>query len=94
MYWSALKSFVIKQLQRYGLINAYSKTETLLEEWANCVAVTRTTWVDKPDHLEHWRYRYDPCFSDPECKHVIYNYIETEASLRERVKEHYTRQDK
>ena len=61
----------------------------VFEKLATAVAIDRLTWVDKPGpDFDEWRYRYDPYFSDPECKHVIYNYVETDESLRDRIKKH------
>ena len=58
----------------------------LLDEWSSWINIERQIWKEKPD-LPEWRFKHEEVYSDPELTKLFYKYIETDESLKARIKE-------
>ena len=62
-----------------------------LDDWSKFTAIYRRSWIKKPGNkFEEWQYNYEPTYADERCTILIYNYIETDKSLRQRIKNRFT----
>ena len=62
-------------------------TGDFLQEIADASAICRKVWVDKPEDAEEWEYVYDPTYGISGLS--IYNYFESDESLRKRIQKHF-----
>jgi hypothetical protein len=54
--------------------------------------IHRLHWIEKPE-IESWKFEYDPVWLEDDklanLWHLLWNYEETDAGLRERIKQHH-----
>lgn len=56
-----------------------------LDSFAEMTPISRMFNVGKPEETEMWRFRHDPTYADAECTDILYDYVETDESLRDRI---------
>ena len=62
-----------------------------LDDWSGFTKIHRLFWIEKPDDkFKDWQYNHKPTYADEKCTILIYNYIETNKSLRQRIKNEFT----
>ena len=64
-----------------------SATGDLLQEIADTSAICRKVWMDKPEDAEELEYVYEPTYGISGL--LIYNYFESDESLRKRIQKHF-----
>ena len=57
---------------------------SILDKLAECTPVTRKVWMNKPN-IQSWKFRHSPTYGTTGL--LLYNYEETDAALRERMKQ-------
>ena len=62
---------------------------SILDNLAKCTPITRMVWKKKPK-IESYKFKYDPAHT--ESGHLLYLYVESDAGLRERIKNNTTSQ--
>lgn len=58
---------------------------SILDQLAEINHVCRMTWMDEPKHLNKDDYIYNPTYSILNPAILLYNYEESDISLRERI---------